>query len=142
MKTLTVQQPAASAIAWGEKTVEHRTWATDHRGPLLIHASAAPYALEVDGESMQLPYGCIIARVKLVDVRPFTAADCEAACMEAALPGYAWVLAEVQEVQPVRAKGRLHLWEWEGTLEELPQGGICHVEAWHEARAGVVALPG
>lgn len=143
MKALTVQQPWASAIAWGEKTIEHRSWSTGHRGPLLIHAGAAPYRLKFDdGETMQLPYGCIIARVNLVEVRPFTADDCEAACMESVVPGFAWVLADVQEVQPVRAKGKLHLWDWDGGLEELPTGGICHVEAWHEARAGVVMPPG
>lgn len=36
MKTLTVRQPFASGIAWGEKTIEHRSWSAGHRGPLLI----------------------------------------------------------------------------------------------------------
>lgn len=142
MKTLSVRQPWASAIAWGEKTVEHRAWSTDYRGALLIHASGPPFTLALDeGDAMPLPYGVIIARVELLDVRRFTTADCDAACMAAPEKGFAWVLRNVQEVRPVRAKGKLHLWEWEGALEELPQGGICHVEAWHEARSGVVELP-
>lgn len=142
MKTISIRQPWASAIAWGEKTVEHRTWATDYRGALLIHASGSPFTLELDdGDTMPLPYGVIIARVELVDVRSFTVADCEAACMEEPQKGFAWVLRNAEELQAVRAKGRLHLWEWGGELEVLPKGGICHVEAWHEGRAGVVIPP-
>lgn len=142
MKALSVRQPWASAIAWGEKSVEHRSWSTDYRGPLLIHASGSPFALELDGgDTMPLPYGVIIARVELVDVHPFTAADCAAACMEEPRKGFAWVFSSAQELQAVRAKGKLHLWEWEGNLEELPVGGMCHVEAWHEGRAGVVMPP-
>ena len=142
MKALTLCQPWASAVAWGEKAIEHRSWPTRYRGPLLIHASSRPYTLELeDGEVMPLPYSAIIARVILADVHLFTQADCEGACMETALPGYAWVLADPVQVQPVRAKGKLNLWEWVGELEDLPTGGICHVEAWHTARAGVVIPP-
>ena len=39
MKTLSVRQPYASLICYGIKTVENRTWKTDYRGRLLIHAS-------------------------------------------------------------------------------------------------------
>jgi len=143
MKTLSVRQPQASAIAWGEKTIEHRAWATDYRGPLLIHASGSPFILEFDdGDTMPLPYGAIIARVELVDIRPFTRSDCEGACMQKAEPGFAWVLAEPVQIQPIPAKGKLHLWEWGGEpLDVLPEGGICHVEAWHRARSGVVVPP-
>jgi len=38
MKALTVQQPYASLIAWGEKRYETRSWSTDYRGELVIHA--------------------------------------------------------------------------------------------------------
>ena len=39
MKTLSVKQPHATLICYGIKTVENRTWKTDYRGKLLIHAS-------------------------------------------------------------------------------------------------------
>lgn len=42
MMTLSVRQPWASLIAWGDKTIEHRSWETPYRGPLLIHASGRP----------------------------------------------------------------------------------------------------
>jgi hypothetical protein len=38
-KTLSVKQPYATCICAGVKTVENRTWKTDYRGRLLIHAS-------------------------------------------------------------------------------------------------------
>src|SRR5262245_40368428 len=39
MKALTIRQPYASLIALGAKHYETRTWTTDYRGPLLIHAA-------------------------------------------------------------------------------------------------------
>lgn len=38
MKCLSVRQPWAWLICSGKKDVENRTWGTDHRGPILIHA--------------------------------------------------------------------------------------------------------
>ena len=38
MKTITLWQPWASLIAIGEKRIETRSWDTDYRGPLAIHA--------------------------------------------------------------------------------------------------------
>lgn len=40
MKCLSLIQPWASLIMVGEKRIETRSWATSHRGPLAIHASA------------------------------------------------------------------------------------------------------
>jgi hypothetical protein len=39
MKALSVRQPWASLIVLGIKDVENRTWRTNYRGPLAIHAS-------------------------------------------------------------------------------------------------------
>lgn len=39
MMALSVRQPWASLIVAGIKRVENRTWTTDYRGPLLVHAS-------------------------------------------------------------------------------------------------------
>ena len=43
-KTLSVRQPYATLICAGVKTVENRTWKTDYRGRLLIHASGDNHA--------------------------------------------------------------------------------------------------
>ena len=39
MKCISLWQPWASLIAWGDKSVETRSWETAHRGPLAIQAS-------------------------------------------------------------------------------------------------------
>lgn len=39
MKTLSIRQPWAWLITYGIKNVENRSWNTNYRGPLLIHAS-------------------------------------------------------------------------------------------------------
>jgi hypothetical protein len=40
-KILTVRHPWAWAIIHGGKNIENRTWPTDYRGPVLIHAGRA-----------------------------------------------------------------------------------------------------
>jgi hypothetical protein len=42
MKALTIWQPWATLIAAGVKRIETRSWSTDYRGPLAIHAAARP----------------------------------------------------------------------------------------------------
>lgn len=42
MKTLSVKQPWASLIVGGIKNIENRTWKTNYRGRIFIHASAKP----------------------------------------------------------------------------------------------------
>jgi hypothetical protein len=39
MKCISIRQPWALAIVKGFKDVENRSWKTDYRGPILIHAS-------------------------------------------------------------------------------------------------------
>jgi hypothetical protein len=40
VKVLSIRQPWASLIAYGFKDIENRTWRTNYRGPLAIHASS------------------------------------------------------------------------------------------------------
>jgi hypothetical protein len=39
MKALSIRQPWAWAIFYAGKRIENRTWSTNYRGPLLIHAA-------------------------------------------------------------------------------------------------------
>ena len=109
MRTLSIRQPWASLIAFSEKTIEVRSWSTSFRGRMLIHASGR----DIIEDGITLPAGYAIATVEVVDVRPFTAADLEAACLEEMPDGpcFAWVLLDAQEVEPVPCKGRLNLWD-------------------------------
>ena len=108
MRALSVRQPWASLIAWGEKTVECRSWSTKYRGPLLIHASGQNITLD-DGTILE--GGCAIALVQLVDVRLLTEDDLEAACLDDFPGEFAWILECAQEIEPIPLKGRLNLWE-------------------------------
>jgi hypothetical protein len=40
MRTLSLRQPWAWLVVNGYKDIENRSWRTNHRGPLLIHASS------------------------------------------------------------------------------------------------------
>jgi hypothetical protein len=87
MKAITIWQPWASLLACGAKQYETRSWKTDYRGPIAIHAAAkdpckmsllgleefdkaASEALEKAGQSFTwclLPLGKIIATAELVN---------------------------------------------------------------------------
>ena len=86
MKAITLWQPWATLLACGAKQYETRSWATEYRGPIAIHAAKRRLDIQdLDGnmciatlESLQLvtatqmmkslPYGCIIATAELVGV--------------------------------------------------------------------------
>ncbi len=91
MKVLSLLQPWASLVAHGAKHIETRSWRTDHRGPLAIHASKRcdglgdicetepfksvlrsiiPGRPEASIPLSLLPRGYIIAVVDLLDVIP------------------------------------------------------------------------
>src|SRR5947207_1541600 len=58
MKAVSVHQPWAWAILSAGKTVENRTWATRHRGPLLIHAGRARKSYQrQDAAAWRVLYG-------------------------------------------------------------------------------------
>ena len=78
MKTIAIQQPWAWLIINAGKDIENRTWTTNYRGSLLIHASKKPVPniaqLISELSDLDMPliheykYGGIIGIVDLVDV--------------------------------------------------------------------------
>lgn len=84
MKAITLTQPWATLVAIGAKKIETRSWRTDYRGPLAIHAAMGGYnddiiladtpfkrELEKTGitSRLQIPLGAIVATAELVDVQ-------------------------------------------------------------------------
>ena len=74
---LTIRQPYAWLIVQGIKPVENRTWSTNYRGPLFIHAAVRlhdhsietiekRHDIRINRDALQ--FGGIIGRVELVDV--------------------------------------------------------------------------
>lgn len=135
MLALSVRQPWASLLAWGEKSIEVRSWSTTSRGRILVHASGR----DMVEDGITIPAGYAIATVELVDVRPLTHADLEAACMDAMPDGphFAWVLRDAREIEPVPAEGKLHLWNLD--ITPVPLEGACedwtHIDAIRRLRA-------
>ena len=114
MKALTVRQPHADEIAFGEKRTENRTRPTRYRGPLLIHAGLAP-----DRETMRIARmvghrpgpdvrGAVIAVANLSGCH-HAEGGC---CPDFGFPDcWHWELADVRALPvPVPAKGQLGLW--------------------------------
>lgn len=115
MKALSVRQPWASQIATEEKSIELRTWTTRYRGDLLICASARSHA--------NLPTGCALCIVSLVDIRPAISRDARLACCEIEHGDFAWILQNVRPIEPFSVKGRLGLFDVE--LPRIAATPIC-----------------
>ena len=93
MKAISIRQPYASQIMLGLKRVECRSWATRHRGPLLLCANASP---QIAG----LPAGRAIG---IMDI-----SACEKVGDE-----YWWTIGSVTRIPPFPVLGRLGLFDVE-----------------------------
>lgn len=132
IKALSLLQPWASLAVMGVKKIETRSWTTNYRGTLLIHASlgragkliAEKAAIkERITDYRSLPFGYIIGQVELTDVvrsseLPYTEQQIEDMSLEENAFGnngsrFAWLFsnAEIFE-EPIPATGRLGLWEF------------------------------
>jgi hypothetical protein len=146
MKCLSVMQPWASLIVTGEKKIETRSWSTNYRGWLLIHASRK-WEKEQKDLCLQEPFftsllnhfkngvspilgtcGCIIGAVKLTDCH-LTNAYCTQDAKELRFGDfsqgrYEWRLEQPHPLAvPVRHKGNVGLFEVENECisELLPK---------------------
>src|SRR4051812_20899098 len=122
MKAITIHQPYAELIAAGVKRVENRSWKTNFRGTVAIHAgradshelrdAATAHALEFD----ELTRGAIIAVgeivdcVTLIDAKQRRLAGDGLAWLadHAHANGpYCWILANVRRLEtPIAATGK------------------------------------
>lgn len=109
MKALTIRQPWADAIVHQTKRVENRTWKTNYRGLVLIHAGAAHdpqaaiYGPRPDVRS------AVLAIAEIDDCHYSEDGQCCGPWGEENV--YHWHLCEVRPLpKPVCCKGRLGLW--------------------------------
>lgn len=144
MKALTIMQPWASLVLCGAKKYETRSWATSFRGRLAIHSSKtypawaretandSPFKeqLESHGVVGELPLGCVIGIVDLVDVvtteslvemwkikargLPLSSEDqFERDFGDYGNGRFAWRMKVLDWFQyPLPARGALGLWNW------------------------------
>ena len=114
MKAISLKQPWATWIQVGDKTIETRTWPTKHRGPLLICASKRPKVCETlrDGRR-EYPAGCAVCVVTVLDCRPMTPEDEDAALCDCEPGRWAWLLDRIVPITAFPVRGQLGLFEVE-----------------------------
>ena len=119
MKALSIRHPWVDLILSGAKTVDVRTWATSHRGPLLLHASGGFGISEREAAARlkQPPpgpeaMGALVGVAELVDCRPVRREDWKKAGLPP-LEGklFAWVLEDARPIEPIPCPGRRLLFE-------------------------------
>ncbi len=129
MKVLTIREPFATLIKNKIKYIETRTWKTNYRGEIYIHAGVAKISKEIKSRKglselyneKELKYGYILCKCNLVDCiymsEEFIKEEKEknpnnfiAGRYE--VGRYAWVLDNVEVIEPIKAKGQLGIWNY------------------------------
>lgn len=120
MKALSLWQPWASAVALGFKKNETRSWPTNYRGPLLIHAAkkvipwpSISIQAMFEGIAFQpddLPLGQVLCRVDLIDCKRISIHNRPPEGMERLLgdytPGrYMWITDNLQVLTSFPVRG-------------------------------------
>lgn len=125
MKVLTIKQPWASLIIEGYKKYEFRSWKTNYRGKILIHAG-----LNIEKEILKrfenyqcnYPKGAIIGEAELVDCvlvdeklnKKLSNIDPIVYGKTNHVQNYAWKLENIKKYDnPIEIKGKLGLWNYE-----------------------------
>lgn len=127
MKVLTIKQPWATLIIDGYKKYEFRSWKTNYRGKILIHAGLSlDKDIKKRFEQYNLNYigGAIIGEAELVDcIMVNEKFDQELRKINSLIYSknnhvgyYAWKLKNIKKYnEPIYIKGKLGLWNYEVT---------------------------
>ena len=129
MKVISIKEPYASLIKDKKKFIETRSWKTNYRGKLYIHASLAKITKEIENnkELMKLidskmSYGYIICKCDLKDciymskeyienIKKYNYQ--EYICGHFEIGRYAWILENIETLdKPIKAKGKLGIWTY------------------------------
>ena len=130
MKVLSIREPFATLIKEKKKLVETRSFKTNYRGELYIHASVTKIDKETRNRkelfdllgNESLGFGMIICKCKLVDCIYMTKEYVEDIkknhyqeyiCGEYKEGRYAWILDSIEPLEePIKAKGQLGIWNY------------------------------
>lgn len=121
MKALSVKNPWAALIASGDKTMEVRSWRTHYRGPLMIVSTQRPDTRshlvgDHAGLACSAPCGVSLCIVDVVDCIPGETSHAAHTGGIDPTGNHCWVFANSRRVDPVAAKGKLGLWDWQPSL--------------------------
>lgn len=130
MKVLSLKEPFATLIKNKKKYIETRSWKTNYRGEIYIHASLTKIGKSIDGRAElinligddEMNYGNIICKCQLVDCIEMTEEFInkiknkeyqQYICGNYALGRYAWILEDIEPLEkPIPAKGQLGIWNY------------------------------
>lgn len=134
MKVLTLKQPWATLVAEGIKQIEFRSWKTNYRGKILIHAGTS-----IDKEAMikfkdlnlSYPTARIVAETSIVDcieldekTNKDIVSQNNVAYGTKYRDGYAWILSNTKKINSNKIiKGKLGIWNIE--LGDLYDNSSC-----------------
>ncbi len=125
MKAISLWQPWASLMAIGAKKIEARTWSTNYRGPLAIHASKTlvlpKFRKALDDlkiEPDRLPRGFVLGVCQLILVCKISNSIVHnwlESIFGDYTPGrYAWLTGDMVRFEiPVPCRGKQGLWNWQ-----------------------------
>lgn len=131
MKALTIKEPWATLIIEGHKGYEFRSWKTNYRGKLLIHAGMSlekEYLDKFQSYHLDCSKGAIIGEVELVDCilvdeefnQELLKKDPIVYGQSNHVRNYAWKLEQVKKYKhPIPIKGSLGLWNFENEIFEV-----------------------
>lgn len=136
-KTITLTEPWGTLVTLGVKKIETRSWASKHRGWLVIHTSksfplwAKRLCLEEPFRSILSDHGfycypsgihnfrlgCVIGQARLVDIQKITPDNIpeepERSFGDYTPGRFAWHLTDASRLEePLPAPGSLGVWEW------------------------------
>lgn len=129
MKVVSIIEPWASLIKEKVKYIETRSWKTNYRGKIYIHASLKKVPKKDERinnlinllKDKDFKYGHIIAEATLVDciymdedfISKIKNNNQEYICGEYSIGRYAWILEDIKELsKPIPAKGSLGIWNY------------------------------
>lgn len=127
MKVISIKEPFATLIMNGNKKIETRSWKTNYRGELYIHASGKTLAKEFLDDNiidlikdMDMNFGNIICKGNLIDciymdeefIKKIRKNKIEYICGLYEVGRYAWIFDNIELIYPIPAKGKLNIWNY------------------------------
>lgn len=130
MKVISIKEPFATLIKDKLKKIETRSFKTNYRGEIYIHVSGKTFAKEFLNNKYVIElsknitpsYGYIICKANLIDCiymdEEFLAKikkDKQEYNLGLYEKGrYAWILSDIKPIKPIKTKGKLNIWNYEG----------------------------
>lgn len=128
MKALTIKEPWASLIVQGFKKYEFRSWKTNYRGKVLIHAGLSKENIEKYKDyNLDISSGEIIGEAYITDcILVDEKLDKKLRKIDKNVYGnnhiglYAFKLENVKKYnKKIKAKGKLGLWNYNDKIQEI-----------------------